>query len=98
MTLLAIGFDECIDCAVDVSEFEVAAVLKGENVPGDRQDFTPLFAGLACVRKPTTKTQPVRLDAGAWTPLVDKRARLERRAHALEPGRRRMMQLDSRAR
>lgn len=95
---LVIGFDECIDCAVDVSEFEVTAVLKGENVPGERQDLTPLYAGLARVRKPTTKTQPVRLDAGAWTPLEDKRARLERRAHAPEPSKRRMMQLDSRPR
>ncbi len=98
MTFLVIGFHECIDCAVDVSEFEVAAVLKGEHVPGDRQDFTLLFAGLARVRKPTTKTQPVRLDAGAWTPSEDKHARLERLAHAPEPSRRRMMQLDSKAR
>lgn len=98
MTFLVIGFDECIDAAVDVSEFEVTAALNGENVPGDMQDFKPLFAALARVRKPTTKTQPVRLDAGAWTPLEDKHARLERRAHAPEPSRRRVMQLDSRAR
>ncbi len=82
---LVIDFDECIDCAVNMSEFEVTADLKGESVPGDRQDFTPLYAGLALVRKPITKPQPVLLDACAWTPVEDKRARTSRWAGTRRP-------------
>jgi ferredoxin len=75
---LAIDPDECIDCAVCVTECPVNAIFAEEDVPGDQQNFIRLNAELARSWPPITKTKAPLAEADQFRDVKDKLGLLER--------------------
>ncbi|MGL6110589.1 MAG: ferredoxin FdxA [Rubrivivax sp.] len=75
---LAIDPDDCIDCAVCVSECPVNAIYAEEDVASDQQSFIALNAELAREWKPITRTKLALPDADAWSKIEAKLDELKR--------------------
>ncbi|MDU0810736.1 MAG: ferredoxin family protein [Burkholderia sp.] len=75
---LVIDPDECIDCAVCVSECPTNAIYAEEDVPTKQFGFIKLNAELAKKWPSITKTKSAPLDADEWKDVHDKLYYLER--------------------
>ncbi len=75
---LVIDPDECIDCAVCVSECPVQAIYAEEDLPADMQLFVKLNAELAAGWPTISKHKPPLPDADSWKDQTGKLAHLER--------------------
>ncbi|MEM5370736.1 ferredoxin FdxA [Paraburkholderia azotifigens] len=69
---LAIDPDECIDCAVCISECPVNAILPEGEVPGDQSHFIKLNADLAKNWPSITRRKSPPASADEWKDRTDK--------------------------
>lgn len=75
---LVIDPEECIDCAVCVSECPVEAIYAEEDLPASMRAFTELNAELAAVWPTISKRSVPLPEADAWKEQTGKLAYLER--------------------
>lgn len=76
---LVINPDECIDCAVCVTECPVSAIYAEEDVPEDQRSFVQINVDFSKLWKVITKRKPSLPDADYWSTVVQKQ-------HLLDPG------------
>ena len=75
---LVIDPDDCIDCALCVSECPVNAIYAEEDVPSQQQHFTALNAELSGGWKPITRSKQALPDAEQWSKIEAKLGELQR--------------------
>jgi ferredoxin len=75
---LSIDPDECIDCAVCVSECPVNAIYAEDDVPPDQQQFIALNLELSKRWPNITQSKTPLADADDWKEMHDKLDLLER--------------------
>lgn len=75
---LAIDPDECIDCAVCVSECPENAIFAEDDVPTDQQEFIKINAELAKLWPAITKSKASMPDYEKWVGIADKLQYLKR--------------------
>ena len=75
---LAIDPDECIDCAVCVSECPENAIFAEDDVPTDQQEFIKINAELAKLWPAITKSKASMPDYEKWVGIAAKLQYLKR--------------------
>jgi len=75
---LAINPDECIDCAVCVTECPVNAIYADEDVPEDQKAFIKINAELSAYWPAITRRKDPMLDHERWANVPDKLQHLDR--------------------
>jgi ferredoxin len=75
---LAINPDECIDCAVCVTECPVNAIYADQDVPEDQQAFVKINAELASYWPAITRRKDPLPDHESWAGVPDKLQYLDR--------------------
>ena len=74
---IVIDPDECIDCALCVSECPVDAIVYDDDVPENQRYFIKLNAELSRSWPLVTKSRPSLPDASDWKGVKDKRQFLD---------------------
>lgn len=75
---LAIDPEECIDCALCVSECPVDAICTIDDVPADQERFIALNAELSKLWQPIVQSKARLPDADEWSKIASKLDKLER--------------------
>ena len=75
---LVIEPDECIDCALCVSECPVGAIYHEDDLPDVQREFLALNAELARNWPPIIEAKPAPDDAAQWKDVAQKKGLLQR--------------------
>jgi ferredoxin len=75
---LVINPDECIDCAVCVTECPAEAIFADRDLPEDQTEFLVINAELAKKWPVITKMETPLADADEWKAIKEKRHLLDR--------------------
>lgn len=75
---LVINPDECIDCAVCVTECPANAIYSDRDLPEDQKDFLAINAELCQTWPVITKMESALPDADQWVTVKEKRHLIDR--------------------
>jgi ferredoxin len=75
---LVINPDECIDCAVCVTECPANAIFADRDLPEDQKEFLTINAELCQTWPVITKMEAPLADADEWKVVKEKRHLLDR--------------------
>lgn len=75
--MLVIDPEECIDCALCVTECPVEAIMAEDDVPEIQHEFIELNRSLAAKWPVLTKMKAAPVDADDWKNVSSKRSYLE---------------------
>lgn len=75
---LVIAPEECIDCAVCVTECPVEAIFAEEDLPDDQKEFIQINADLSKIGKPIVEGKDAPPGADDWARVTHKKYLLER--------------------
>lgn len=81
---LAIDPDDCIDCALCVSECPVEAICAEANLPADQLDFLSVNAELSATWPAITREKLELPKAAYWATVKHKRHLLQRQGGAVQ--------------